>query len=46
MLKTLIDIYIDIFYEVKDDYLEELKTIKNEWGKVLNSIEEFDKYFE
>ena len=46
MLKTLIDIYIDIFYEVKDDYLEELKTIKKERGKVLNSIEEFDRYFE
>jgi len=26
--------------------LEELKTIKKERGKVLNSIEEFDRYFE
>lgn len=46
MLETLIDIYIDVFYEVKHDYLEELKTIKKERGKVFNYIEEFDRYFE
>jgi len=46
MLETLIDIYIDVFYEVEEDYLEELKTIKKERGTVFNSIEEFDRYFE
>jgi hypothetical protein len=42
MLETLVEIYTDAFYEVKDEYLEKLETTRKEKGKVFNSIEEFD----
>ena len=46
MLETLVEIYTDAFYEVKEEYLEKLEEIRKEKGKVFNSIEEFDNYFE
>ncbi|MDI6886818.1 MAG: hypothetical protein QMD22_10875, partial [archaeon] len=42
MLETLVEIYTDAFYEVKDEYLEKLEEIRKERGKVFSSIEEFD----
>lgn len=46
MLESLVEIYTDAFYEVKEEYLEKLEEIRKEKGKVFNSIEEFDNYFE
>ena len=46
MLETLVEIYTDVFYEVKEDYLKELEEIREERGKVFSSIGEFDRYFE
>lgn len=46
MLETLVEIYTDASYEVKDEYLEKLEEIRKERGKVFSSIEEFDGYFE
>ena len=46
MLETLIEIYTDAFYKVKDEYLEKLEEIRKERGKIFSSIEEFDRYFE
>ena len=46
MLGTLVEIYTDASYEVKDEYLEKLEEIRKERGKVFSSIEEFDGYFE
>jgi hypothetical protein len=46
MLETLIEIYTDVFYEVKEDYLKKLEEIRKERGKVFSSIGEFDRYFE
>ncbi len=46
MLETLVEIYTDVFYEVKEDYLKELEEIRKERGKVFSSIGEFDRYFE
>jgi hypothetical protein len=46
MLETLIEIYTDAFYEVKDEYLMKLDKMRKERGKVFSSIEEFDRYFE
>ena len=45
MLETLVEIYTDAFYEVKEDYLKELEEIRKERGKVFSSIGEFDRYF-
>ncbi len=30
MLETLVEIYTDVFYEVKEDYLKELEKIRKE----------------
>jgi hypothetical protein len=46
MLETLVEIYTDVFYEVKEGYLKELEEIRKERGKVFSSIGEFDRYFE
>lgn len=46
MLETLVEIYTDAFYVVKDEYLEKVEEIRKEKGKVFSSIEEFDRYFE
>lgn len=46
MLETLVEIYTDAFYEVKDEYLEKIEKIRKESGKVFSSIGEFDRYFE
>ena len=46
MLETLVEIYTDAFYEVKDEYLEKSEKIRKESGKVFSSIDEFDRYFE
>ena len=46
MLETLVEIYTDVFYEVKEDYLKKLEEIRKERGKVFSSIGEFDRYFE
>ena len=46
MLETLVEIYTDVLYEVKEDYLKELEEIREERGKVFSSIGEFDRYFE
>ena len=46
MLETLVEIYTDAFYEVKDEYLEKLEEIRKEEGKFFSSIEQFDRYFE
>jgi hypothetical protein len=46
MVETLVEIYTDASYEVKDEYLEKLEEIRKERGKVFSSIEEFDGYFE
>ena len=45
MLETLVEIYTDASYEVKDEYLVKLEEIRKERGKVFSSIEEFDGYF-
>ncbi|MBK5189903.1 MAG: hypothetical protein JJE19_00135 [Methanosarcinales archaeon] len=45
MLETLVEIYTDALYEVKEEYLEKLEEIRKEKGKVFSSIEEFDRYF-
>jgi hypothetical protein len=42
MLETLVEIYTDAFYEVKDEYLMKLDKMRKERGKVFSSIEEFD----
>jgi archaellum component FlaC len=46
MLETLVEIYTDAFYTVKEEYLEKLENIRKERGRVFSSIEEFDRYFE
>ena len=46
MLETLVEIYTDVFYEVKEEYLKKLEEIRKERGKVFSSIGEFDRYFE
>jgi hypothetical protein len=46
MLETLVEIYTDAFYVVKEEYLEKLEEIRKERGEVFSSIEEFDRYFE
>ena len=46
MLETLVEIYTDAFFEVKEEYLEKLKEVREEGGKVFSSIGEFDRYFE
>ena len=46
MLETLVEIYTDALYVVKEEYLEKLEEIRKEKGKVFGSIEEFDEYFE
>ncbi len=46
LLETLVEIYTDVFYDVKEDYLKELEEIREERGKVFSSIGEFDRYFE
>jgi len=46
MLETLVEIYTDAFYVVKDEYLEKVEEVRKERGKVFSSIEEFDRYFE
>lgn len=46
MLETLVETYTDAFYEVKDEYVKTLEEIRKDKGKVFNSIEEFDRYFE
>lgn len=45
MLETLVEIYTDAFYVVKDEYLEKIEAIRKERGNVFSSIEEFDRYF-
>ena len=45
MLETLVEIYTDALYKVKDGYLEKLEEIRKERGKVFSSIGEFDRYF-
>jgi hypothetical protein len=46
MLETLVEIYTDAFYEVKEEYLEKLEEIRKGQGKVFSTIEEFDELFE
>ena len=46
MLETLVEIYTDAFFEVKEEYLEKLEEVREEKGKVFSSIGEFDRYFE
>jgi hypothetical protein len=46
MLETLVEIYTDAFYEVKEEYFEKLEEIRKEQGKVFSTIEEFDELFE
>ncbi len=45
MLETLVDIYTDTFYVVKEEYLEKLEEIRKDRGEVFGSIEECDGYF-
>jgi hypothetical protein len=45
-LETLVKIYTDAVYEVKEEYLEKLEEIRKEQGKVFSTIEEFDELFE
>ena len=40
MLETLVDIYTDTFYVVKDEYLEKLDEIRKDSGEVFGSIED------
>ena len=46
MLETLVEIYTDTFFEVKEEYLEKLEEVRGERGEVFSSIGEFDRYFE
>ncbi len=46
MLEELLEIYTDVFCEVRDDYLKKLEEIRKERGRIFSSIEEFDEYFE
>ena len=40
MLETLVDIYTDMFYVVKEEYLEKLEEIRKDRGEVFGSIED------
>ena len=40
MLETLVDIYTDTFYVVKEEYLEKLDEIRKDRGEVFGSIED------
>ena len=46
VIETLVEIYTDAFYTIKDEYLEKLNEIRKERGRVFSSIDEFDRYFE
>ena len=45
MLETLLEIYTDVLYEIKKEYLQGLEEIRKEKGKVFSSIDEFERYF-
>ncbi len=46
MLEELLEIYTDVFCELRDGYIEKLEEIRKERGRIFSSIEEFDEYFE
>ncbi|MCK4731254.1 MAG: hypothetical protein KAT65_02245 [Methanophagales archaeon] len=47
MLETLIEIYTDAFYEVKDEYLEKLEKIREESDfETFSDIEDLRKSIE
>lgn len=46
MLEELLEIYTDMFYEVRGDYLKKLEKIRRERGRIFSSMDEFDEYFE
>jgi len=47
MLETLVEIYTDAFYEVKDEYLEKLEKIQKEGDfETFTDIEDLKKLIE
>ena len=47
MLETLVEIYTDAFYEVKDEYLEKLEKIRKEGDfETFTDIEDLKKLIE
>ncbi|MGB2841646.1 MAG: hypothetical protein WBC40_04100 [Halobacteriota archaeon] len=47
MLETLIEIYIDVFYEVKGEYLKKLEKIRKEGDfETFSDIEDLRKLIE
>ena len=46
MLETLVEMYTDELYEVKEGYLKKLGEIRKEKGKIFSSVNEFDRHFE
>ena len=47
MLETLVEIYTDVFYEVKEDYLKELEKIRKEGDfETFSGIEDLRRLIE
>ncbi len=46
MVETLIDIYTDAFYEIREEYLEKLEKIKKEGFEEFSDIDELRKLIE
>ena len=47
MLETLVEIYTDVFYEVKEDYLEKLEKIRKEGDfETFSGIEDLRRLIE
>ena len=46
MVETLIDIYTDAFYEIREEYLEKLEEIKKEGFERFSDIDELRKLIE
>jgi hypothetical protein len=47
MLETLVEIYTDVFYEVKEDYLKKLKKLRKEGDfETFSSIDDLRRLIE
>ena len=47
MLETLVEIYTDVFYEVKEDYLKKLEKIRKEGDfETISGIEDLRRLIE
>ena len=46
MVETLIDIYTDTFYEIREEYLEKLEEIRKEEFEEFSDVDELRKLIE